>query len=125
MRVKINLTFEADLDMVPGWGHYALDWVDLVRHRLAAEGSHYNPSVTINSVESPREDPRLFVIMSPCGKLIWSNRDGFIPLTSVEFIEDAPYTVFTAEERLRFSLPIGGEWVELDRFSLRYRTDPN
>jgi hypothetical protein len=49
-RVKINLTFSADLDGVPGWGHQPQDWVDLIRHELM-RNAHYRTEVEIHSVE--------------------------------------------------------------------------
>lgn len=45
-RVIITLTFAADLDMVPGWGHQPKDWEDLVKRELT-RNSHYNPKVSI------------------------------------------------------------------------------
>lgn len=49
-RVKITIDFEADLDIVPGWGHLPEDWVALVKKRLTEETS-YKPTVEIKAVE--------------------------------------------------------------------------
>ena len=49
-RVKIELTFEADLDMVPGWGYEPEDWVNYVTQNLMTN-RHYNPCVTVHKVE--------------------------------------------------------------------------
>jgi hypothetical protein len=48
-RVKIELTFEADLDMVPGWGYEPEDWVNYVTQNLMTN-RHYNPCVTVHKV---------------------------------------------------------------------------
>ena len=49
-RTKITLTFEVDLDMVPGWGRDPDDWVAyLERHAMLQK--HYNPTFTVLSVE--------------------------------------------------------------------------
>jgi hypothetical protein len=52
-RVEIKLTFSADLDMVPGWGHETQDWVDLVNRELM-RNSHYDTRVDIHSVDVVR-----------------------------------------------------------------------
>ena len=52
-RVKIELTFEADLDMVPGWGHEPEDWVNYVTQNLMS--STYNSCVTVHKVEKERK----------------------------------------------------------------------
>lgn len=48
-RARIRLTFEADLDGVPGWGNQVEDWVNLVRSQLI-QNSHYNPTIFFTSV---------------------------------------------------------------------------
>jgi hypothetical protein len=54
-RVIINLTFSADLDMVPGWGHTADDWVALVKRELERNG-HYNPDCLVHTVHVVNKD---------------------------------------------------------------------
>jgi hypothetical protein len=49
-RVAISLTFSVDLDMVPGWGHQAEDWVNFIHSELS-RNSHYAPEVAIHSVD--------------------------------------------------------------------------
>jgi hypothetical protein len=49
-RVTIALTFSADLDQVPGWGHQAEDWIKLVTYELQ-RNPHYNTRVEIQAVE--------------------------------------------------------------------------
>lgn len=51
-RVKINLTFEANMDPVPGWGYDVKDWVRLVEGLGQAQMPHYHPTVKINEVET-------------------------------------------------------------------------
>lgn len=61
-RVKINLTFEADLDPVPGWGNKPEDWADYVKDRLSGNG-HYHPITTVLSVERiGPEDPMALLV---------------------------------------------------------------
>lgn len=48
-RVEITLKFSADLDMVPGWGHVPVDWVEYVKHRLAGN-DHYHTQTEVVSV---------------------------------------------------------------------------
>ena len=55
-RAIIHLTFSADLDRVPGWGHQPNDWADLVRRELE-RNSHYNTKVEIKSVEVANPEP--------------------------------------------------------------------
>lgn len=56
-RVSINLTFSADLDMVPGWGHQPEDWVALVERDLC-RNSHYDTKVVIHSVDTSEPTKR-------------------------------------------------------------------
>lgn len=58
-RVEINLTFSANLDMVPGWGHTPDDWIALIKHELL-RNSHYDTRVEIHSTKTawvPWVDP--------------------------------------------------------------------
>ena len=50
-RVKITLAFEADLDMIPGWGHEPKDWVAYVENCLSGN-QHYHPTTQIVNVET-------------------------------------------------------------------------
>ena len=49
-RVSISLTFSADLDMVPGWGHQPEDWANMIKSDLC-RNSHYDTEVDIHSVQ--------------------------------------------------------------------------
>ena len=49
-RTKIELTFEADLDISPGFGYSPEDWIKYILAELE-RNSHYNTKVTVNSVE--------------------------------------------------------------------------
>lgn len=51
-RVQITLTFSADLDWIPGWGHEPEDWVELIQSELMRNG-HYHPAVEIQKVSIP------------------------------------------------------------------------
>jgi hypothetical protein len=52
-RAKITMTFEVDLDQVPGWGHDTSDWIALIRRDFDRQ-SHYN---TASEVVEIREEP--------------------------------------------------------------------
>ena len=49
-RTKIELTFEADLDISPGFGYFPESWVELITRELE-RNSHYNTKVSINSIK--------------------------------------------------------------------------
>lgn len=49
-RVKINLTFTADLDQVPGWGHTPEDWVKYLQTCEVMKQTHYNVAMDVKWV---------------------------------------------------------------------------
>jgi hypothetical protein len=49
-RYRIVIAFEADRDMVPGWGHQIEDWVALFTEP-ARRNSHYNVTTEIVEAE--------------------------------------------------------------------------
>ena len=51
-KVKIEMTFMADLDPVEGTWHEPEDYVQFVRKVLTESHPHYNASVSISKVES-------------------------------------------------------------------------
>lgn len=54
-RVRIEMTFEVDLDQVPGFGHETSSWVEYVVYRLEQGINHYHPTLKIRNVTT-RED---------------------------------------------------------------------
>jgi len=62
-RVHITLSFSADLDMIPGWGHQPEDWVQLVTRDLN-RNSHYNTEIEVHTVET--------------GRYTWSDEHGYL-----------------------------------------------
>ena len=50
-RVRIQITFTSNLDMVPGWGYDPADWADYVKMELGRQ-AHYKPTVEINDVST-------------------------------------------------------------------------
>jgi hypothetical protein len=50
-RAHITLTYSTDLDMVPGWGHDAEDFVKLIEDVLVTNSAkHYNPKVHVHGI---------------------------------------------------------------------------
>jgi hypothetical protein len=49
-RTRILVAFEADLDVVPGWGHQPVDWINLFTKETKLQ-SGYNTTATVLSVE--------------------------------------------------------------------------
>lgn len=54
-RYRFTIEFEADRDMVPGWGHQVEDWVELATYQFKKQ-SHYNTAFRVVSTdEFPRD----------------------------------------------------------------------
>jgi len=50
-RFKMDITFEGDLDDIPGgWGFLVSEWEAFATHALTQKNRHYNTSVEIKNV---------------------------------------------------------------------------
>ena len=73
-RARIIIAVEVDLDAVPGWGHEATDWVNLIVEPINRQ-SHYNTSCEVLSIE---ERAKIFIDGKGWTSPIFSDHPDFL-----------------------------------------------
>lgn len=48
-RITITMQFEVNLDLVPGWGHEAQDWIEIIQREFLRQRS-YKPATRLVAI---------------------------------------------------------------------------